>query len=330
MTDTSLENIGSPAPQRFLFTANGGDFFGIAIKNFFLTIITLGVYWFWAKVEITKFLYNNTKFQESSFDYHATGLEKFIGFLKGIGILLVYGIFIGIVTWILTKAVGESTATTIVTLLSYLIIFSVLPIIIIGALRFRLSRTSFHGIRFQFLGEPKEFTILFLKSVGLTIVTFGFYYPWAIVAISTYIARNCLYGNHAFDLRVKAEELFFTFIKGFLLSLVTCGIYSFWFRADLHNFFWNNYYFQNGKTISDLKGDTLFITFLKSVGLMAITCGIGFAWVIIMNQKVIIESLSFSTNIDFDSISNIPINPGAATIDSIGGDALDSFGFIAG
>lgn len=328
MTDTSLEQAQSSAPLNFTFTAKGGDFFGIAIKNIFLSILTLGIYWFWGKVEITKYLYNNTRFQNHNFDYHATGKERFIGFLKAVGILLVYGIFIGIVSWVLGKAIGEQAAQTILGLFSYLVFFSVLPFIIIGALRFRLSRTSFNGIRFQFLGEPKEFTILFLKSLGLTIITFGIYYPWAIAAIATYITRNALYGNHAFDLRIKAEELFFMFIKGVLLSLVTCGIYSFWFRANIHNFFWNNYYFQNGKTNSNLSGDILFVTFLKSVGLLAITCGWGFAWVFIMNQKVIIESLSFSTAIDFDSISNIPVKPGSATIDSIGGDALDSFGSI--
>ncbi len=330
MTDTSLEHVDSSAPLHFSFTAKGGDFFGLAIKNIFLSIITAGIYWFWAKVEITKYLYNNTKFQDSNFDYHATGKERFIGFLKGLGILLIYGVFVFAITWVLAKAAGEKTAQTITGILSYLVFFSVLPFLIIGALRFRLSRTSFNGIRFQFLGEPKEFTILFLKSLGITIITLGIYYPWAIAAIATYIARNALFGNHAFDLRIKAEELFFLFLKGIIFTFLSCGIYSFWFRANLHNFFWNNYYFQNGKTSSNLTGDVLFVTFLKSVGLLAITCGWGFAWVFIMNQKVLIESLSFSSPIDFNSISSIPVKPGSATIDSIGGDALDSFGSIVG
>ena len=100
MTDTSLEYTESPTTQRFLFTAKGGDFFGLAMKSIFLSIITLGIYWFWAKVEITKFLYNNTKFQGYSFDYHATGKEKFIGFLKGLGILFVFGLFNFVAIWV--------------------------------------------------------------------------------------------------------------------------------------------------------------------------------------------------------------------------------------
>ncbi len=111
MTDTSLEQAQSSAPLNFTFTAKGGDFFGIAIKNIFLSILTLGIYWFWGKVEITKYLYNNTRFQNHNFDYHATGKERFIGFLKAVGILLVYGIFIGIVSWGFRKSDRRTSRT---------------------------------------------------------------------------------------------------------------------------------------------------------------------------------------------------------------------------
>lgn len=329
MDETNLE-LTNDSPQRFSFTGNGGAFIVLLLKNLFFTMFTFGIYWFWANVETTKFIYRNTRFQDHHFDYHATGLEKFIGFIKATGILIGIGIVNGIVGWILQSITDQATANVIMMIGVYSLVFAVIPFIIIGALRFRLSRTSFNGIHFQFLGDPKEFTLLFLKSVGLTMITIGFYAPWAISAISTYIAQNSIYGNHAFDLRVKAEELFFIILKGILLSIVTLGIYSFWFRANLHNFFWNNYYFQNGKTNSDLTGGKLYVTFLKSIGLLFITAGIALPWVILMNKRIVIESLSFSTSVDFDSISNLPTKPGSATIDNLGGDALDSFGSVVG
>ncbi len=330
MSETNPEFTNTNNPQKFSFTGKGGEFIFLLFKNLFLTIITIGIYWFWAKVETTKFLYKNTRFQGYSFDYHATGIEKLMGFLKAVGILIGVGIVNGLVAWILGSIIGDAIARVLMGVVFYLVLFIAIPIIILGALRFRLSRTSFNGIRFQFLGNPKEFTILFLKSVGLTTITLGFYAPWAITAITTYITQNSIYGNHAFDLRVKAEELLFILLKGILFSFVTFGIYSFWFRANLHNFFWNNYYFQNGKTSSDLTGGKLLITALKSVGLLFISFGIALPWVILMNRKVLVESLSFSTSVDFDSIADMPIKPGSATIENLGGDALDSFGSIAG
>lgn len=328
MTDSVAAN--SESSFRFSYTAKGGDYFLLMMKTFFLSLISLGIYWFWGRVQIIKFYYNNTKLQDFSFDYHATGKEKFIGFLKGVGILIIFGLISFVLTWIFTKVFNESIAKIIVGIFTYIVIFSALPFVIVLSLRFRLSRTSFNGIRFQFLGDPKEFLFLFLKSLGLTIITLGFYYPWFLVNVSTYITQNSLYGNHAFDIRLKAEELFIIILKGFLLTFITFGIYVFWFRANMFNFFWNNYYFQNGKTNSNLTGGKLFLTALKSVGLFIITLGIGVPWIIIMNQRVLVESVSFNAPIDFETISQIPIKQGSATLDSIGGDALDSLGSIVG
>ena len=325
-----ITQVSVSAPNRFSFKADGGDFFILLLKNAFFTICSFGIYWFWAKVDLTKFLYNATRFQGFSFDYHATGKEKFIGFLKAFGILLVAGTVQLIITLIFQKIFGEEVGSTIGGLFVYIILFAVLPFIIIGSLRFRLSRTSFNGIRFQFLGDPKEFTILFAKSLGLTLITFGMYTPWALVAITTYIAQNSLFGNHAFDLRVKTDDLFWIYLKGIALSFFTFGIYSFWLKANVHNFFWNSYYFQNGKTVSDLTGGKLCVTFFKSVGFFIISFGWALPWIILINKRVLVESLSFSSTVDFDSISNIPIKQGSATIENIGGDALDSFGSIAG
>ena len=149
--------------NRFLFKADAVDFVLLLVKNIFLTIITFGIYWFWANVRTTRFLYNSTQFQNHKFDYHATGEEKLFGFLKGFGILVVVGIVNFIITLLFQKIFGEETGSVLGGILIYVILFFVLPIIIIGALRFRLSRTSFNGIRFQFLGNPKNFTKIFFK-----------------------------------------------------------------------------------------------------------------------------------------------------------------------
>ena len=160
--------------NRFLFKADAVDFVLLLVKNIFLTIITFGIYWFWANVRTTRFLYNSTQFQNHKFDYHATGEEKLFGFLKGFGILVVVGIVNFIITLLFQKIFGEETGSVLGGILIYVILFFVLPIIIIGALRFRLSRTSFNGIRFQFLGNSKNFTKTFFKFAGLTLISLGY------------------------------------------------------------------------------------------------------------------------------------------------------------
>ncbi|WP_125179568.1 DUF898 family protein, partial [Leptospira ellisii] len=74
--------------NRFAVDAKGEELFLIYLKNIFFTIITIGIYYFWAKVNTQKFLFRHVSFRGQRFDYHGTGKENFIGFLKGMGIVL--------------------------------------------------------------------------------------------------------------------------------------------------------------------------------------------------------------------------------------------------
>ena len=88
MTDTSLEQTQSSAPLNFTFTAKE-EIFGIA-KKYFPSILTLE-FIVLGKVEITKYLYNNTRFQIIILII-TNRKRKIHWFLKAVGILLVYGI----------------------------------------------------------------------------------------------------------------------------------------------------------------------------------------------------------------------------------------------
>jgi len=82
----AAQTSGNPAP--FTFKQENGALFVLFLKTMLLTVVTLGIYSFWGRVNITRYLYNHTSFGSKSFDYHATGKEMFIGFLKGMAIVL--------------------------------------------------------------------------------------------------------------------------------------------------------------------------------------------------------------------------------------------------
>ena len=73
-------------PRSLKFYGKGGALFGILIANFFLTIITLGLYYPWAKARKMKYLYAETELDNSRFNFHGTGQEMFKGFIKAIAI----------------------------------------------------------------------------------------------------------------------------------------------------------------------------------------------------------------------------------------------------
>ncbi len=72
--------------DRVKHNATGGEFFVIFIINFLLTVLTLGIYSFWAKARTRRYLWSHTSFDNEQFEYDGNGLEMFLGFLKATGI----------------------------------------------------------------------------------------------------------------------------------------------------------------------------------------------------------------------------------------------------
>ena len=216
--------------KKINFTGEGFDYLLLILKVVILSIFTLGIYSFWGRVEIRKFFYNNTKFDNDGFEYHSTGKELFIGFIKLFLLFLGVFILIGVISYLI-GLVSPTLASYLVVLFLPLELV-LLPIIVFSAIRFTFSRISFKERRFQFIASAKDFLILFVKGLLLTMITFGIYFPWFFVSLRKFIAENTVYGNFAFDSRMNGQEYFFINLKGLFLSAITLGIYLPWFIAQ--------------------------------------------------------------------------------------------------
>jgi uncharacterized membrane protein YjgN (DUF898 family) len=71
------------------FQGNGGTLFGIQIVNLLLIIVTLGIYYFWAKTRVRVYTWSQVDFNGDRFSYHGTAKEVLIGWLKA---LVIFGI----------------------------------------------------------------------------------------------------------------------------------------------------------------------------------------------------------------------------------------------
>ena len=76
-----------PNVHRLSFHGSGGSLFGIQIVNLFLTLVTLGIYSFWGRVKVRKYMMSQSDFEGDRFAYHGTGKELLIGWLKAIVII---------------------------------------------------------------------------------------------------------------------------------------------------------------------------------------------------------------------------------------------------
>lgn len=287
---------------RVEFSGTGGKLFGIYITNILLTIITLGIYRFWAQVKVTKYIFQNTRFMGEPFDYHATGQEKFIGFIKGMVLLLAFSTAHSIISAVLMFILPEGVALVISGLIFFVIIIAVFPFIAIASWRFFLARTSYRNLRFGCTGNMDGEFLHLMKGLALTIFTLGIYFPWYIARLNRLLINNSHYGNEYFQAEYDAKELFLIYLKGVLLSIITLGLYTFQFQANLLQFFVNNVSFQNKRLNTELSGLDFFKIFAVQIILILCTFGFGFPWAVAYFYKIFYGSFSMEGPIDTEDI----------------------------
>ena len=76
------------------FKGNGSRYFAISVINFIFIVITLGLYYPWAKANNRYYLWNATDMNGSRFVFHGKGFEMFKGFLLAYGLILFLNIAI--------------------------------------------------------------------------------------------------------------------------------------------------------------------------------------------------------------------------------------------
>jgi uncharacterized membrane protein YjgN (DUF898 family) len=312
--------------HRLSFHGDGGELFITYLVNGLLTIITIGIYRFWAKVKVRKFIFRNTEFMGERFDYHGTGKELFIGFLKALGILIVFILIIAGLNIAVSRLLSPQVAAIVNIIIIYVSIFAFVPFIITGIQRYRLSRSSWRNIRFKFSGTAKECFRMYIKGVLLSIITLGFYGPWFRCKLYKFLVENSRYGNQPFKYSGEGYDLFKIYLKGILLSIITLGIYSFWFSANIVRYYWNNVSFQNNKFSSDITGGMIFKTTIKTILLIIFTLGLGFPWALIWNIKMTLGTIGYEGDIDLAQIK-ADLDKGASSFADGIADATGAFDF---
>lgn len=129
------------------FNGSGAEYFKIWIVNVLLTIVTLGLYYPWAKVRNNRYFYANTTLYGRNFEYHALGKQLFIGYLIAMALLITYVIIQKI------SPVGSLTLLVV--------LFLSIPWIIVRSMIFNMRMTSFSNVHFEFTGKLKRAYINF-------------------------------------------------------------------------------------------------------------------------------------------------------------------------
>ena len=312
------QDLSKNKTYKLEYNGIGADYFGILIVNRLLTAVTLGFYHPWAKAKELQYLYQETTLNDEPFTFHGTGKEMFMGFIKAVGIfgllLAVFGIFVYL---------KMPFAAIIIFYFSLIAIF---PFAIHGTYKYRMSRTSWRGIRFGYRGDLKIFAMNFFKWIGLTIVTIGIYSPWFSINIRKYLLSNIRFGSANFNYKGDGAEYFVIFIKGYFLTIITLGIYSFWWQKDIFDYYINNISLHKGdekmQFESTVTGGGIFELTVVNMFILIFTLGLGFAWAQTRTMKYLLSNIKLSGNLDLDDITQTEANYKDASGEDIS-DMLD-------
>ena len=321
---TSSEPIEASEEYEISFKGNGGEYFTIVIVNWLLTVITIGLYYPWAKARKLQYLYSATEFNKIPFAFHGTGREMFKGFIKAIIILtIIYGIYFYL---IILKMI---LIASIVLLCSFVCL---LPLAIHGSYRYRMSRTSWGGIRMGYRGDRKILFGIYLKGVILTIVTLGIYGAWFVMNLRNYLLNNVRLGSLKFAYNGKGGDYFLLNLKGYLLTILTFGIYFFWWQKDIMQYYINNLSLvdeQNNRKISLTNlatGGKIAGLLITNALLFIFTLGLAYPWIVCRSLNFIFSNVAFSGDIKMSSITQTEVDYNDATGEDLN-DILD-FGFV--
>jgi len=304
------------------FKGTGSTYFGIALVNLILKMLTLGLYYPWAKAKELQYLYGSTSFEESRFEFLGTGKEMFKGFIKAL--MFFAGLIIGFVILL------SMEMPIIGIIFLYLGLLLILPYAIHGSYKYRMSRTAWRGIRFGYRGDRKEFVLLFYKELFFTIISLGLYSAWMTVNLRNYLLSNIRFGSAEFKYKGNGGDYFVLNIKGYFLTIITLGIYGFWWQRNLFNYYIDHLKLNHKEDQilfkSTASGGDFLGLMIVNLLILIFTLGIGFPWILTRTLNFIFSHIEVIGNIDTEALVQTEKEYTDATGEDIS-DIMD-FGFI--
>lgn len=209
----------------FEFTGSWREYAPIAFTNLLLTIVTLGVYTFWARTRTRQYLWSRTRFIDDRLEWTGTGLELMLGYLVVTVLLFVPVAAVNLLIGALVTR-GNPTAAGmagLLFLLLYLLFFVLGGIAMFRALRYRLSRTYWHGIRGGSDVQGFRYGISYLWRMMLGSAMFGLLVPWALVSLWNERWNAMSFGPYPFRSGANSDGLMRRYLLFYLLP-VALGI----------------------------------------------------------------------------------------------------------
>ena len=224
-----IESYSAGAPRdRLIEDGRFGELFVLFIINILLGIVTLGIYRFWGKTRIRKYIWSRSSFRAERFEYSGTGLELFLGFLFA---FVIFGPpFIGFYAWLYfdpppndprdPEFLARMGLIYLVGLGLVILAFYFIHVATYAAYRYRLSRTIWRGIRGSVSGSAWTYGFLGFGLSALNGITLFWTKPWADTLQLKYRLNRTTIGTAPLVCKIEAGPLYGPFAAAWLITMV--------------------------------------------------------------------------------------------------------------
>ena len=219
------------------FTGSGSEYFRIWIVNLLLMLVTLGIYYPWAKVRRLRYFYGSTEVGGAPLDFHGDPKKMLRGYV-------LTGTLVG-----LYSVAGNFSA--LAGLIAFVLLMALWPALFKSSMQFRLANTSWRGLRFRFRGsiggayramlplflpgglilgaivfvpgdtKPPDWYSAFLGGVAGAVLLSV---PWLWWNLKRYQHNHYALGQQQTELRSTLGAFYIVFLKTLGVTLLAVGV----------------------------------------------------------------------------------------------------------
>ncbi len=207
------------ALSAFRFHGDWRAFLPIALTNLLLTIVTLGIYRFWATTRERRYLWSETEFIDDRLEWTGTGTELLIGFVMVLFLILLPFFGINMLAQALMLR-GQAGLGTALIFGMFGFIFYLTGIARFRGLRYKLSRTYWHGIRGGSDDQGLRYGWSYMWRSVVGALPLYLLVPWSMMTLWNERWNSMSFGPHKFNSVGDERETYKRFLLFYLLPIL--------------------------------------------------------------------------------------------------------------
>ncbi|HEY8879605.1 MAG TPA: YjgN family protein [Roseateles sp.] len=224
----------APRVLEIRFTGSGSEYFRIWAVNLLLILVTLGFYLPFAKARRIRYFYANTLIDGQALSFHGDAWKMFRGFVL---LVVLFGLYVGL-----------GAVSPLLGGLAFVALLLLWPPLWRAGMRFRLTHTSWRGLRFGFSGSvggaykvflPVSVPLVLLMTVpedagmglrslaGVAALAFNFMLPWTLGLAKRYQHNHYRYAQQQARTWLEPSQVYgLSFRAGFMggVAVLIAGV----------------------------------------------------------------------------------------------------------